>query len=354
MSNTDRPTVTDFSPSKGYLRSRVKELEAENRELRAQLDDMTVNRDDSMEQYLAEVKVRQRQGRRITELEAERELWKSACWRWWRRARANRRERSQLWHASFDMTLLDAKAKDRITELEAEVYRIAGIEDTEYDRIRELEAEVAKAQSRDIVLHRWLRAKQLRINELEAQLVTIGRKMLKDETNRAIIRAAGEQPNQETIDALTEDSSQMTTYETVDEMMNDLELTTPTEVKRYVPIMQWDRETWKAVPAMRELTKHQTVFPCYRKDTDYDAEHTARVEAERKRDVAVASEKELGERAVYFENQRDEARNGLFTLGELYVKSRELLERAAEWFRLNDKAPKLWAEIRTHLSGEGK
>ena len=34
-------------------------------------------------------------------------------------------------------------------------------------RVKELEAEVAKAQSRDIVLHRWLRAKQLRINELE-------------------------------------------------------------------------------------------------------------------------------------------------------------------------------------------
>ncbi|HUV12054.1 MAG TPA: hypothetical protein VMY18_00355, partial [Acidobacteriota bacterium] len=93
------------------------------------------------------------------------------------------------------------------------------------DRITELKAEVAKAQSRDIVLHRWLRAKQLRINELEAQLVTIGRKMLKDETNRAIIRAAGEKPNQETIDALTEDSSQMNTYETVDELMDDLGLT---------------------------------------------------------------------------------------------------------------------------------
>ena len=38
------------------------------------------------------------------------------------------------------------------------------------DRITELKAEVAKAQSRDIVLHRWLRAKQLRINELEGAL----------------------------------------------------------------------------------------------------------------------------------------------------------------------------------------
>jgi len=42
------------------------------------------------------------------------------------------------------------------------------------------------------------------------------------------------------------------------------------------------------------------------------------------------------------------------TLREQRRESRELLERAAEWFRLNDKAPKLWAEIRTHLSGEGK
>ena len=45
---------------------------------------------------------------------------------------------------------------------------------------------------------------------------------------------------------------------------------------------------------------------------------------------------------------------GMLTLREQRRKSRELLERAAEWFRLNDKAPKLWAEIRTHLSGEGK
>ena len=33
----------------------------------------------------------------------------------------------------------------RVTELEAEVYRIAGIEDTEYDRIRELEAALREA-----------------------------------------------------------------------------------------------------------------------------------------------------------------------------------------------------------------
>jgi len=153
-----------------------------------------------------------------------------------------------------------------------------------------------------------------RITELEAQLVTIGRKMLKDETNRAIIRAAEEQPNQETIDALTEDSSQMNTYETVDEMMNDLELTTPTEVKRYVPIMQWDRETWKAVPAMRELTKHQTVFPCYRKDTDYDAEHTARVEAEIRRKTTYKVSANLREKLAVAERLYEELRQHNCTL----------------------------------------
>ena len=145
MSSTDRPTRPDLTLIDGLL-------------------EFSKLSTDGIVAYMDALETR------ITELEAERELWKSACWRWWRRARANRRERSQLWHASFDMTLLDAKAKDRITELEAEVYRIAGIEDTEYDRIRELEAEVAKAQSRDIVLHRWLRAKQLRINELEGTL----------------------------------------------------------------------------------------------------------------------------------------------------------------------------------------
>ena len=390
MSSTDRPTRPEpphwksdnlaFEQAKyiGKVDDYMDALEAENRELRELVDDAErlIDQGSEVAESFKEQNDAYKQAEvdmagRITELEAGRNIAET---------RRGEMQRILEEHHSPDVRYFAEQAK-RITELESQLgeavrYSVEEIRRrtatmAERDEYKESLAKAHRLWTKDThritalegairdgkaIIGQLLdicedRLSFMEFRDFEDRIAALAGEQVGTELHSTSMQDGqmvnGEQPNQETIDALTEDSSQMNTYETVDEMMNDLEQTTPTAdptaLIDQLPSTPPDDEEnpfWVRCPECETLIELTDLME------KYDAEHTARVEAERERDELRAEGQQMHDDNLTLREQRRKSRELLEALTKRVVHiSHQCHEYTATYDVLDDP-------IERHLSGE--